>query len=162
MCVNRSGKLLSIMFAITVLASSPGALWAGTLVDDLANAQLEKQIKEARGEDKPKAPAPVIPNLPRAEKGKPLTLVAVYGLGDRLMADIECQGAVFAVKAQDTVDGWTIKNIYPSRVIMEKKGQKQRELTLAIRPGELSSPGLSGAAGSMPGGMVPPPPPPFQ
>lgn len=156
MCASKLNKILMPVVAVVLLAGL-NPCWAGTLVDDLANAQLEKQLKEARGEDKPKTPPPVMPNLPRIDSGKKLTLVAVYGLGDRLMADIECQGAVFSVKAQDVVDGWTVTKIWPSRLIMEKRGQKQKELTLAIRPGEIST-GSSGMQ-TMPAGMVPPPPP---
>lgn len=157
MCAGKFSRFLAV--GIFTIIMSADNLWAGTLVDDLANAQLEKQMKEARGEDKPKTPpSPVMPNLPRVDSGKRLTLVAVYGLGDRLLADIECQGAVFSVKAMDMVDGWKVTKIYPSRVMMEKKGQKPRELTLAIRPGEMTTAG-SGMQNGMPGGMVPPPPP---
>jgi hypothetical protein len=160
MCADKFSKLLAV--GVVTIIMSAGNLWAGTLVDDLANAQLEKQMKEARGEDKPKTPSsPVLPNLPRVDSGKRLTLVAVYGLGDRLLADIECQGAVFSVKAMDTVDGWKVTKIFPSRVLMEKKGQKPRELTLAIRPGEMTTTPTAGMQGGMPGGMVPPPPPPM-
>lgn len=153
MFANKGLICAALAAGVFAVAQQPVA--AGTLVNDLAAAQLEKQIREAtKSEEKPKAPSTVMPNLPIKESGKKLTLVAVYGLGDRLMADIGCQGAVFSVKKLDVVDGWTVKNIWPTRLILEKKRQT-KELTLAIRPAEMAGGGI---AGPMPAGMVPPPP----
>lgn len=159
MCAGKIEKMMVAGCLAIALISGAGKLWAGTLVNDLADAQLNKQLREAQEADKPKsAPAhvQVMPNLPRADTEKKLILVAVYGLGDSLMADIECQGAVFSVKPQDLVDGWRVLQIWPSRLVMEKKKQK-RELTLAVRPTDVY-PGGAGIPSGLPGGAVPPPP----
>ncbi len=62
---------------------------------------------------------------------KEMRLVAVYGVADKLTADMAVDGTVVSVRQNDFVNGWKVRLIRPSRIVLVKKG-KIKDFTLSV------------------------------
>jgi len=101
---------------------------------ELIQAKLQSEINKLKEKSTTKKesvgtqpPQNVLtPQLAPSKTAKPIDdiqLVAVYGVGDDLQADILANDAVVTVKQGDVVDGWKVKLVRPSRIVMAKKGK---------------------------------------
>jgi len=121
-----------------LLAVKP--VFANTL-EELVAKQREAMAAEAEKKanaNKP-APAPVVPTFVPPAKEKEsnvddLRLIAIYGVGQRLTADIYYNGAVFSVmQGAETIDGWRAESINSSRVVLRQFVAKAGRSTAAKR-----------------------------
>lgn len=90
-----------------------------------------------------------------------LSLIGVIIEGDTRMALIKSQSAAFAsgIKQGDAIEGWTVAEVDPDRVVLQS-GPRKQELLLSQNHAAPQSGGPGAGPGSSPGLDVPPPPPP--
>jgi type IV pilus biogenesis protein PilP len=140
---------------------------------ELIKAKMQAELDRLQGEQKqegytptgsnPALSAPVgnmvtNNNQIDKEKDKRIVLIAVYGVDQNLTADLLLNGTVVSANRNDVVNGWKVKMIQPSQIVMTKGGetktftvsvdtdpqqQEQPKTASPFPPGNMVDPGFS-------------------
>jgi hypothetical protein len=125
--------------AMMVLSSS---LFATTLAEmggkqaELEAAEMDAKIAKARNDGKPSSPlgavtGPVVVSqtavLNSTKKDSDLALNGIFGLGDKLKADISINGASVILSKGEAAMGWTVLDISVHEVVVERSGAKGKK-----------------------------------
>lgn len=143
--------LLNVFFrpALVALAFIGGALMSvgsnAAIIDELVEKQREAMVNEAEkkaaaGKPAP-MPAPTFAATPKAKDAANIDdvrLIAIYGVGQKLTADIYYNGTIFSVtQGAETIEGWHAESIGSSRVVLRQyrsgkdKNQKRHVIYLS-------------------------------
>lgn len=136
---------------------------------ELDYALLQKKIDEAKDHNKgagagQPASAPALPSAGASQakerkaiaESDDLELVAAYGVGSKLQADVRYKGAIVTVAVKQYVGAWQVESITPYKVVFVKKGGKKTEAYLSTQ-GENPLAASAGGLPSLPpaGGYTP-------
>jgi len=158
-----SGNKIHLYVLAALMAMLPGLSSADTLDDlgenqvELLRAKAQADIDAAKKKDAPAVPVPqIVDATPKWQHHvETPKLVAVYGLGDTLHADLLVNGAVVTAGQGGTVEGWKVKEIAPSVVVL-KKGRVLHSISLSLMTDDSLEATRVGAIGGVGRGGLPP------
>jgi type IV pilus biogenesis protein PilP len=175
---SRNLKVINVVMAVLY----SGLACAGNTVEDiaalqaeLARAELQKKIDEAKAHNKDAAPVatpqPALAKqvayehydtIPREAHRlenavKEADVIAIYGVGGNLNADVQYNGALYTLSktSPNFVGNWKLLSITPNRVKFIGHGGAQHEISLSL-PEDTSKSGTSSFGAGAGGVPVPP------
>lgn len=160
-------KFMSVVVICTLSMSA----WAedgdaiGPTIGEVARTKLElerardqAELRKIANEQLPGAlpgvpsSLPVVPGVPSPVSVQDVpVLVAMYGVGSDLRAEVMVDGAILTVgKPKDRVGVWRVASLSPGSMEIVR-GKERKTLYVVGRPAPMSSGGVSGVPTSMQG-----------
>lgn len=153
-----AGAMMALSFSLSAATLAE----MGAKQSDLEAAEMDAKIAKARNDGKAPSPQLGVSAGPAvvsqsavsdsAKKDGDLALNGIFGMGDKLKADISINGASIVLSKGETALGWTVLDISNHEVVVGRsasKGKKAHRQTLRML-GSQEAPKLTPSAWDAP------------